>query len=251
MLSAVRTVWTIAVTLVTTLFFSLAAIIGGLLGVRNGMYFDGCARYWSWTIRWASGVRVIAEGVENFHRNQPDIVVANHASWFDIPALATTIPKRVRFVAKKELGFPIFGHAWRAAGHISIDRQDRASAIQSLEQAGQVLRSDNSSVIIFPEGTRSPTREMLPFKKGAFMLALHTGVNIIPTAIIGAHDVLPKHQWRLKKRPIIVRFGEAIPMTGFGPHNREELVDLVRSRIEALMSEPDLRLPGPPEPTTR
>lgn len=227
------------VTFWTTLFFSLGAIFGALLGVRHGMYFDGCARNWSRTILWASGVRVIVEGVENFATTQPDIVVANHSSWFDIPALATTIPKRVRFVAKKELGFPIFGHAWKAAGHISIDRQDRSSAIQSLEHAGEVLRSDNSSVVIFPEGTRSPTPQMLPFKKGAFMLAVHTGVEIIPTAIVGAHDVLPRSRWRLRKRPIIVRFGEPIPTTGFGPHNRDDLVVLVRTRIEELLAMPD------------
>lgn len=247
----IRTIWTFFVGFWTTLFFSLGAIIGGLLGVRNGMYFDGCARYWSWTLLWASGVRVKVEGVENFHREQPDIVVANHASWFDIPALATSIPKRVRFVAKKELGFPIFGHAWKAAGHISIDRQDRSSAIESLSRAGEILRSDNSSIIIFPEGTRSPTREMLPFKKGAFMVALHTGVPIVPTAIIGSHDVLPKFQWRLKKRPIIVRFGEPISMHGFGPENRDELVSLVRARIEALLAGPEMRHAPPPEPTPR
>lgn len=239
MMSTIRTAWTMFVTFWSTLFFSLGAIFGALVGVRHGMYFDGCARNWSRTILWAAGVRVIVEGIENFATAQPDIVVANHSSWFDIPALATTIPKRVRFVAKKELGFPIFGHAWKAAGHISIDRQDRASAIQSLEHAGQVLRSDNSSVVIFPEGTRSPTPEMLPFKKGAFMLAVHTGVEIIPTAIVGAHDVLPRSRWRLARRPIIVRFGEPIPTTGFGPHNRDDLVELVRTRIEELMAKPD------------
>ena len=238
----IRTIWTMFVTFWTTLFFSLGAIIGALIGVKRGMYFDGCARYWSHTILWASGVRVIVEGIENFDANQPDVVVANHASWFDIPVLATTIPKRVRFVAKKELGFPIFGHAWKAAGHISIDRQDRVSAIESLERAGAILRSDNSSVIIFPEGTRSGDGRLIPFKKGAFMLALHTGVPIIPTAIVGAHDVLPRNRWRLKKRPIIVRYGEPIPMTGFGPHNRDELVQLVRSRIEELLAKPDPRL---------
>ena len=88
MMSTIRTIWTMFVGFWTTLFFSLGAIIGGLIGVKKGMYFDGCARYWSWTLLWASGVRVIVEGKENFHRNQPDIVVANHLSWFDIPALA-------------------------------------------------------------------------------------------------------------------------------------------------------------------
>lgn len=244
-MSTIRTIWTMFVGFWTTLFFSLGAIIGGLLGVKKGMYFDGCARYWSWTLLWASGVRVIVEGRDNFHTNQPDIVVANHLSWFDIPALATSIPKRVRFVAKKELGFPIFGHAWRAAGHISIDRQDRNSAIVSLEQAGAALRSDNSSVVIFAEGTRSVNGELQPFKKGAFMLALHSGVAIVPTAVVGSYEVMPKFSWRVRKRPIIVRFGEPIPMSGFGPHNREELVTLVHARVAELLAKPDPRIAPP------
>ena len=74
------------------------------------------------------------------------------------------------------------------------------------------------------------------------MLALHTGVNIVPTAIVGSHDALPKHHWRVRRRPIIVRFGEPIPMAGFGPDNRDALVVLVRERIEELLARPDARL---------
>jgi len=85
----------------------------------------------------------------------------------------------------------------------------------------------------------------MPFKKGAFMLALHTGVPIIPTAVVGSYEVMPKFHWRVVKRPIIVRFGEPIPMTGFGPQNREELVALVRARVEELLAKPDPRLATP------
>ena len=224
----------------------LLIALGGLLGIRHGPYYDGCTRYWSKAILWAGGVPVYVEGVENIPDNQPEIIVANHVSWLDIPALATTIPKRTRFIAKKELErIPIFGRAWKTAGHISIDRQDRASAVESLERAGAALRSDNSSVIIFAEGTRSPDGTLQPFKKGAFMLALHTGVNIVPTAIVGSYEAMPKHEWRHRRVPIIVRFGEPIPMVGFGPDKRDELVALVRSRIEELLAKPDPRLAPP------
>ena len=160
----IRTAWTILAGGIATFIFSSGAVIGGWLGVKYGPYFDGCCRYWSHVILWASGVPVHVEGIEHIPANQPEIIVANHASWFDIPALATTVPKRTRFVAKKELGrIPIFGRAWKTAGHISIDRQDRASAIESLERAGAALRSDNSSVIIFAEGTRSADGTLQPF----------------------------------------------------------------------------------------
>ena len=248
----IRTAWVLLVTTIATVIFGGGAIVGALLGVKRGAYYDGCARNWSHWILWASGVEVLVEGVENIPPDQPEIIVANHVSWLDIPAIATTVPKRTRFVAKKELErVPLFGMAMVRAGHISIDRADRASAIESLERAGAALRSDNSSVVIFPEGTRSADGQLKAFKKGAFMLALHTGVNVVPTAVVGSHEALPKHHWRLGRGPIIVRYGEPIPMAGFGPHNRDELVALVRERIEQLLVKPDPRLRPPAQPTTR
>lgn len=247
----IRSAWTFLVGGIATLVFGAGAILGGVLRVNHGAWYDGCARNWSKWILWASGVPVYVEGTENIPADQPEIIVANHTSWFDIPALATSVPKRTRFVAKKELErWPVFGPAWKAAGHISVDRQDRGSAIESLERAGAALRSDNSSVVIFAEGTRSLDGSLQPFKKGAFMLALHTGVNIIPTAIVGSHAALPKHHWRVRRVPIIVRFGEPIPMIGFGPDKRDELVALVRARIEELLAKPDPRIAPPlPEST--
>jgi 1-acyl-sn-glycerol-3-phosphate acyltransferase len=142
-------------------------------------------------------------------------------------------------VAKKELErIPFFGPSWKAAGHISVDRQDRASAIRSLERAGQVIREDHSSVIIFPEGTRSEDGTLLPFKKGAFMLAIQTGVDIIPTAVIGTRAILPKGAWRVRSGPITVRFGAPIRTTGYTEKNREALIHVVRERIEELRSLP-------------
>lgn len=247
----IRTAWAMLVSAIATVLFASGTVIGALLGVRRGGFYDGCTRYWSHWILWASGIRVHVEGVENIPADQPEIIVSNHFSWMDIPAIATAVPKRTRFVAKKELErIPLFGLAMVRAGHISIDRQDRGAAIESLERAGAALRSDNSSVVIFPEGTRSPTGELQNFKKGAFMLALHTGVNVVPTAVVGAYDVLPKYHWRLRRGPIIVRFGEPIPMAGYHPDNRDELVRLVRERIQALLDEPDARLGPPRIPST-
>lgn len=237
--SGARTVWMMLVTTVATIVFGGAAIVGALLRVRKGEFYDGCARNWSKWILWAGGIPVVVEGAEHIPQDQPEIIVANHVSWLDIPAIATSVPKRTRFVAKKELeSVPLFGMAMVRAGHISIDRQDRNSAIGSLDRAGAALRSDNSSIVIFAEGTRSTDGRLKPFKKGAFMLALHTGVNIVPTAVVGSFEALPKFHWRLLRRPIIVRFGEPIPVAGYGPDNRDELVARVRSRIAELLDEP-------------
>ena len=142
-------------------------------------------------------------------------------------------------MAKEELKkIPIFGRAWVAAGHVSVNRGDRAQAIKTLEDFGKVIREDKSSIVIFPEGTRSWTGELGPFKKGAFMLALHTHVDIVPVAVSGSRAVLKKGDWRVHPGTIIVRVGEPISTVGFDESNRDELIALVRSRIQQLLDPP-------------
>lgn len=234
----IRTVWVALNLVVATLVVGTIVIFSALFRIRGRVY-DWGARAWSAWLLWASGTPVYAEGVEHIQLDRPQIFASNHVSWYDVFALATRIPKRYRFIAKKELGYiPIFGTAWKAAGHISVDRGDRASAIQSLEQAGRLVREDNSSVVIFPEGTRGDGKELLPFKKGAFMLALHTGVDIVPVAVLGTLRVLPKHAWRVRSGPIIIRFGEPISTASYEESAREALMAEVRARIEALLSAP-------------
>ncbi|NIP83188.1 MAG: 1-acyl-sn-glycerol-3-phosphate acyltransferase, partial [Actinobacteria bacterium] len=192
-------------------------------------------RTWSSAILWASGCPIRVEGVENIEPDTPQILVGNHQSWFDVPAVAANLPKSYHFVAKKELERVfIFGRAWKAAGHISIDRSDRESAIRSLEQAGRQLREEGTAVVIFAEGTRSPDDRLQPFKKGAFMLALHTGVPIVPFGVAGSRRVLPKGSWRVRRGPIIVRFGRPIPTEGLDPEDRDALIERVHDEVRRL-----------------
>ncbi|MDX1674843.1 MAG: lysophospholipid acyltransferase family protein [Longimicrobiales bacterium] len=250
----IRTVWTFAVIAVATLIIGPVTIAGGLLGVRKLEFYDWCGRAWSGMILWGSGCPVRAEGVENIDPDTPQVLVGNHQSWFDVPAVATNIPKSYHFVAKKELERVfIFGRAWKAAGHISIDRTDRESAIRSLDQAGEQLRRERSAVVIFAEGTRAPTDELQKFKKGAFMLALHTGVPIVPFAVAGSRRVLPKGRWRVRRGPIIVRFGEPIPTANLTEAERDSLLERVRGEVRRLRDEgraelPPGRLEQPHEP---
>ncbi|MDX1675249.1 MAG: lysophospholipid acyltransferase family protein [Longimicrobiales bacterium] len=240
----IRTVWTFAVITVATLIIGPLTIAGGLLGVRKLGFYDWCGRTWSGMILWGSGCPVRAEGTGNIDPDTPQILVGNHQSWFDVPAVATNIPKSYHFVAKKELERVfIFGRAWKAAGHISIDRTDRESAIRSLDQAGEQLRREGSAVVIFAEGTRAPTDELQKFKKGAFMLALHTGVPIVPFGVAGSRRVLPKGRWRLRKGPIIVRFGEPIPTADLTEAERDTLIERVRREVRRLRDEGRAQLP--------
>ncbi len=234
----IRTIWAYLVLFFGTIALASIVVVSALLRIRGRVY-DWAGRSWGRMMLWASGTPVYIEGLENVREDRPQIFASNHVSWFDVWALAARIPKRYRFVAKQELAkIPLFGQAWKAAGHISIDRSNRASAIRSLNEAGRLLRQDNSSVVIFPEGTRSPTGEMLPFKKGAFMLALFTGVEIVPVAVVGTRAILPKRGWRIRPGPIILRFGEPIPTEGYDERTRNELIATVRKRIRSMLDAP-------------
>ncbi|HWV57708.1 MAG TPA: lysophospholipid acyltransferase family protein [Longimicrobiales bacterium] len=234
----IRTIW-------VTVLGSLATVVYGFWGIattyatRDPHIFERLARRWARFILRRSGVRVHVEGLEHVDIGKPQIFMANHQSWYDVFALLSEIPKRYRFVGKKELEkIPVFGTCWKLAGHISIDRGDRIAAIRALDEAGEVIRRDASSVVIFPEGTRSRDGNMLPFKKGGFMLALRTGVDVVPVAILGSRAVLSKGKWRIRGGPIILRFGEPIRTAEMSVDERDSLMAEVRSRIEAMISRP-------------
>jgi 1-acyl-sn-glycerol-3-phosphate acyltransferase len=165
------------------------------------------------------------------------VLVANHVSWFDVLALASSLPGPFRFVGKKELTkVPIFGRAWQASGHISIDRHDRASALQSLAVARRRLEEDRPTVILFPEGTRSPTGELRAFKKGAFVLAIQTGVEVVPAAILGSREVMAKGSWTIHTgRTIRVRLGAPIPVDGLTVDDRDALTGRARAQVLELL----------------
>ncbi|HEX7051674.1 MAG TPA: lysophospholipid acyltransferase family protein [Longimicrobiales bacterium] len=234
----IRTLWAYLNLVVSTIVLAGIVVVAALLRIRGRIY-DWAARTWGRWQLWASATPVEVQGLENVRLDRPQVFASNHVSWYDVYALAAVIPKRYRFVAKKELGWiPLFGQAWKASGHISVDRSNRASAIHSLEEAGRRVREDNSSIVIFPEGTRSRGRTMLPFKKGAFMLAIHTGVDIVPVAVLGTRDILPKGAWRIRPGPIIVRFGSPIPTANYGEKNRDALIAAVRAEIERMLGGP-------------
>jgi 1-acyl-sn-glycerol-3-phosphate acyltransferase len=201
---------------------------------------DEIPRAWSRLLLRASGTRIVLENPERIDPDRPQILVANHVSWFDVLALAGYIPGPFRFVAKKELAkVPFFGPAWTNCGHISIDRQDINSAIESLAVARRRLEEDRPTVILFPEGTRSHTGELRRFKKGAFVLAIQTGVEVIPTAIVGSREVMARGSWWIHTgRTIHVRFGEPIPVEGLGTEDREALTRRGRDAVAALLAAP-------------
>jgi 1-acyl-sn-glycerol-3-phosphate acyltransferase len=242
----IRTAWVVLNIIVVTIPLALAIIVASFLPGSWDRLFDRIPRIWAaWILR-SAGVRMHAIGLDNINTGRPQVFLANHVSFYDVLALALLIPKRYRFVGKQELTrVPLWGRAWQAAGHIAIDRANTHRAVESLDRAGRIIREDRSSVIIFPEGTRSDGGEMLPFKKGGFMLALHGGIDIIPVAIQGTRGIMPRGRWRMRAGRIIVRFGRPITTTDYTVDMRDELMARVRSEIEAMLALP---APGTSEP---
>jgi 1-acyl-sn-glycerol-3-phosphate acyltransferase len=194
-------------------------------------------RRWARVLLRSVGARVVLHGADVIDPERPQVLVANHISWFDVLAFAGYVPGPYRFVAKKELtDVPIFGPALKACGHISIDRQDRKRAIESIALARQRLEEDRPTVILFPEGTRSATGELRAFKKGAFVLAIQTGVEVVPAAILGTREIMRKGSWIIGMgRTIDVHFGKPVSVEGLEMENRGELTERVREEVGKLL----------------
>jgi 1-acyl-sn-glycerol-3-phosphate acyltransferase len=227
------------VAVVLTVLYGTEVVASQLLGLRGSEHrCRDRPRRWAKAIVRAAGVRVVMEGLENLGRDRAQILVANHQSWFDVLVLAGHLPVEYRFVAKKELTrIPFFGPAWQACGHVAIDRQDRASAIESLEEAGRRVQTERSTMIIFPEGTRSVDGMLQPFKRGAFALAIRSGLPIVPAAILGSGAVMPKGSFRVRPGTIRVRFGEPVFAEGWTYSDRAEFTAMMRGSVARLMEE--------------
>ena len=236
---SVRTLWYYVVLLVSTVIHALGAVIGGVLRVPNrvGGIYDWANVDWSRDVLKAAGTPVLAEGLESIPRGQPLMYASNHSSMFDIWTLLATLPGSIRMVAKQELfKIPLLGGAMRAAGHIPIDRAARKKAFEAYDKAAKTIREGISSILVFPEGTRSRTGELLPFKNAPFGLAIAAQVPIVPVYVHHTFEILPKGAWRLRSRPIRLLVGEPIPTAGLQPGDRERLRDQVRAAMVALQS---------------
>ncbi|MFN2432931.1 MAG: lysophospholipid acyltransferase family protein [Gemmatimonadota bacterium] len=164
-------------------------------------------RAWAAAMLRLAGVELSARGTEHLRPGESYVVMPNHRSWFDIPVLFLALAGRdVRWVGKKEIvPVPFFGWAFRVSRHVVIDRGDREKAVRAIRRAA-ALGGRGVSVLIFPEGTRSPTPELLPLKKGGFHLAIEAGLPILPVAIEGTEWIMPKRAWRIRPGRVRVTF---------------------------------------------
>lgn len=203
---------------------------------RKGWFWWPVARMWGKIVYWGALTPIRTEGFERLRWDEPAILMPNHESYLDVPALIASCPVPLRFVARKEVfKVPIMGAAMWATGQISIDRSDQSKAIESLKQAAKQV-SSGRTVLLFPEGTRSSDGDLGPFKKGGFMLALEAGAPIIPIGLSGTRGLVPRGSWMYSRSRVAIVVGDPISTEGLGVEDREWLMETVRERIEAARS---------------
>ncbi len=212
---------------------SVLAMVVSWLPPRGNWTF-GIARIWSRGLLTASAVRVEPSYDPALEPGKSYIFLSNHQSLFDIPALLVTCPGQVRMMAKRSLfRIPFFGWSLAAGGFIPIDRGDRSTARQSFSSAVARLRQ-GTSILLFPEGTRSLEDTLLPFERGGILLAMKSGLPIVPVGLRGTRAIQHKGNWAIRPGPVTVRYGAPISAADYGIRRKDELVTEVRRRVAEL-----------------
>ena len=226
----IRSIFIILWIIIFTFILSFVAICVSLFS-RTGNSVHNIGRWWGKSILWIAGIKVQAKGLENFDPEKPFVFICNHQSNFDILVLFSALPAQFRWIAKAELfKIPLFGYAMRGAGYISIERKDRKKAIQSLKQAAERIKT-GTSVMIFPEGTRSPDGNIGEFKKGGFILAYDAGVPITPIVLNGTWSIMSKDSLKIKPGNVILSVLPAVNVADYPKTEKTRLIDDVREKI--------------------
>jgi 1-acyl-sn-glycerol-3-phosphate acyltransferase len=238
---------------VVTVPATLLIILLGPLD-RTGKHVQRITSLWTKIILTVSGVVLNVKGLSQIDPKRQYVFMVNHQSNIDIPVLIQSLPaRRLRWIAKKELLWvPFFGWAMWAAKHITVNRADRFDALGSLKRAKERMK-DGVSLVVFPEGTRGSEGDLLPFKRGGFLLAVKTGTPIVPVTINGSAATLPKGDWRIRGGQIEVVIGTPVSVENYRPgtlralsaHIRELMGKNLQTASQVRTPKPDAQQPAP------
>jgi len=235
MLAALRALLLIdpAIVLLTIGMGSLS--LGASLFDSTGRLQHRIARAWARMLMAVSGVRVIVEGLEKLDPKGCYVLVANHMSYMDIPAVLGFLPLEIRFFAKQGLfSIPFLGTHLRRAGHLPVLRGNARASLKTLQEAGRLIRKSRITPLLFPEGGRSRA-ELREFKEGAAHLAIKAGVPAVPVGLSGTRAVLPMSSVIVRPGVVHMRIGDPISTAEMKSHDREALNRVLREQIAKLM----------------
>ncbi len=229
----IRTIIFALVLVVFTSIGAIGTIIIGLFQRPSPISYFYILQPWSRLLLWVAGARLTVKGRENIAPDRSYVVLSNHTSHMDIPALVAALPIHLTIIAKKELfRIPIFAQGMRGFGILEIDRSNRQRAIETLRKAAELARSKKISILAFPEGTRSTDGKLKSFKKGPFMMALDAGMPILPVSVSGTFPILPKGRWRINPgQQVRVIIHPPIDTTAYTIETRDALIEKTHELI--------------------
>lgn len=231
----IRSLFSFIAVVVATFVFSLQALIYLLVFRTSEDTAQVGPTNWARSILWATGVKVVVEGLDKLEVGKSYIFMGNHQSQYDIFCVQAHLAWNLRWLAKKELfDIPIFGAALGKGGSIPVDRSNGRKAMKSLSEAAKRIK-DGCSVIVFPEGTRSDDGRLRSFKSGGMVLAIKAQVEVVPLAICGSRDVLAKGDLLPKSGTITLRIGDPINVESYTLKQKGELAELLHGKVKALL----------------
>ncbi len=235
-LQTLRGVCTLAIAPLLTFVVSVLSLTDLLWIRRSEIKAQIFPRWWGRLLCLFAGVRVEVEGFANIDPEKTYIFAGNHTSQYDIFSFQGYFPHDFRWIAKKELfRVPVFGQAMHKVGYIPIDRSHGRQALKSLDEAARRIAA-GSSVLIFPEGTRSADGSLQEFKTGAVVLAIKAGVPIVPLGFTGSYGVLPKGRFIPKSGTITIRIGKPIPTDHYKLADKQQLALDLHEAVSQLLN---------------
>jgi 1-acyl-sn-glycerol-3-phosphate acyltransferase len=215
----------------------------------SGRIQHGFARLWSRMILGTIGARPQVEGLEKIDLLKPQVYVVNHLSALDIPVLYAYLPFQFRILAKKELfRYPFMGWHLHRSGQIPVVLENPKASVRSLTRAVAALKQ-GMSLVVFPEGGRSPDGQLHPFMGGAFYAAIRAQVDVVPMALVGTYEMLKMNTWHIKPAPLHLLVGEPISTAGLTSRDLEKVTsrahDVIAQLYYSRSVAPDLRGQSP------
>ena len=240
-------VWTPLVWLYTAVLGCVSLVVS--LFDPTGERQQNVARLWSRMILWTVGAKVQVEGLEKIDTSKPQVYVVNHLSAFDIPVLYSYLPFQFRILAKKELfRYPFMGWHLRRSGQIPVVLENPKASVRSLNLAVAAIRKGNS-LVIFPEGGRSPSGQLQAFMGGAFYAAVKAQVDVIPIVLIGTYEMLKMNSFHIRPGSVQMVVGSPISTVGMSTRDIAKITEQARVVIGDLYYSrclvPDLRAEQP------
>jgi 1-acyl-sn-glycerol-3-phosphate acyltransferase len=213
----------------------LSAIIALLTSLISPEKTHQFVHFWGRICLFLAGLKIEVKGSENIPPDGPAIYVSNHQSNFDIPIIYSGLPIPFNWLAKKELfKIPLFGLGMKRNGNIPIDRSNRKTTIHSIIIAAQRIK-EGTSVVIFPEGTRTPDGDLQEFKKGALLIAAKAQVPVVPIVIHGSYIIQPKDRWRIEPGTVVLEILPPLPTNDLKTRDIDQLTEKIHRLIAASL----------------